>query len=262
MGWRQPGHFTHRPSVRTFFAPASGPFSVAGPPADDSYSPLSRLNQDIPNPIVNGSAASHRLVFAGGETVALRKYASSPSIQSWRGGLKMSSATESSSAVTSCGTCGGMQRISPARTAISFPSMRNLQRALDHMADLLVKMVVHGHNRAFLQHDAGQHGVRAHHILPRHQRVQLLRRNIGPTVMYVLSATLSPSCFDSLLNTRFLAAPGFPSGRRASPRASRSRYRPAPPAAGAHCGRSGSHAPSPAFPSAPRPPPPGPASCS
>src|ERR1700677_4534919 len=54
MGWRQPGHLTHRPSVRTFLVPASGPFSAAGPPASEEYSPSSRLNHDIPNPIVNG----------------------------------------------------------------------------------------------------------------------------------------------------------------------------------------------------------------
>src|SRR5580698_5432977 len=54
MGWRQPGHLTQRPSVRTFLVPASGPFSAAGPPASEEYSPSSRLNHDIPNPIVNG----------------------------------------------------------------------------------------------------------------------------------------------------------------------------------------------------------------
>src|SRR5580704_3735870 len=65
MGWRQPGHLTHRPSVRTFLVPASGPFSAAGPPASEEYSPSSRLNQDIPNPIVYGKgqppAISHQL---------------------------------------------------------------------------------------------------------------------------------------------------------------------------------------------------------
>src|SRR5580704_1047244 len=54
MGWRQPGHLTQRPSVRTFLVPASGPFSAAGPPASEEYSPSSRLNHDIPNPIVYG----------------------------------------------------------------------------------------------------------------------------------------------------------------------------------------------------------------
>src|ERR1700685_1513793 len=54
MGWRQPGDLTQRPSVRTFLVPASGPFSAAGPPASEEYSPSSRLNHDIPNPIVYG----------------------------------------------------------------------------------------------------------------------------------------------------------------------------------------------------------------
>src|ERR1700677_4159479 len=52
MGWRQPGHFTHRPSVRTFLVPDSGPFSPSGPPGSGEYSPSSRLNHDIPTPIV------------------------------------------------------------------------------------------------------------------------------------------------------------------------------------------------------------------
>ena len=53
---------------------------------------------------------------------------------------------------------------------------------------------------------------------------------------------------DPGIKTQCRAAPGCPSRRHVSLRASPSPYRPAPPAAGARCARSESHAPSPAVP--------------
>src|ERR1700722_977642 len=73
MGWRQPGHLTQRPSVRTFLVPASGPFSAAGPPASEEYSPSSRLNQDIPHPIANGGTGFSSVTLSGFSSVTHRQ---------------------------------------------------------------------------------------------------------------------------------------------------------------------------------------------
>jgi hypothetical protein len=81
----------------------------------------------------------------------------------------MSSATESSSATTSCGKSGGIKRMSPAHD--DFLTVDDeIQRAFNHVADLLVNVVMHGNVRALLQDDAREHDVGSYNILPRDQR--------------------------------------------------------------------------------------------
>ena len=57
-----------------------------------------------------------------------------------------------------------------------------LQRTLQHVADLLMEVLVHWYVCALLQLKSRQHGVRPYYVLAREQWIQLLRLNVGPTM--------------------------------------------------------------------------------
>ena len=59
-----------------------------------------------------------------------------------------------------------------------------IQSAFNHVADLLVKVLMDGYARALFEDDAGQHSVDADNILPRDQRIQWLRLNVGPAIVF------------------------------------------------------------------------------
>jgi hypothetical protein len=81
----------------------------------------------------------------------------------------MSSATESSSATTSCGNVWRDQE-NVARAHDDFLAVDDeIQRTFNHVADLLVNVVMHGNVRALLQDDAREHDVGSYDILPRDQ---------------------------------------------------------------------------------------------
>jgi hypothetical protein len=64
------------------------------------------------------------------------------------------------------------------------------QRALGHLRDLLVKVLVPRNDGALAQHDAGEHGAGADDILARDERVHLLGRNFRPAVVRGIGHTI------------------------------------------------------------------------
>ena len=57
-----------------------------------------------------------------------------------------------------------------------------LQRAFDHVADLLVKMLMQRYHSALLQCQSGEHRICRYNILPRHLGIQLLQLDVSPTM--------------------------------------------------------------------------------
>ena len=58
-----------------------------------------------------------------------------------------------------------------------------IQRTFNHVADLLVNVVMHGNVRALLQDDAREHDVGSYNILARDQTIQLFRLDVGPAMV-------------------------------------------------------------------------------
>ena len=81
-----------------------------------------------------------------------------------------------------CGTFGGMQRTSPARTVTSRPSSVNFKRAFDDARNLFVMVMMRWDDASLLEHDAREHHLLAGDQLPREQRVHLLDFGFLPAV--------------------------------------------------------------------------------